>query len=226
MGKKLPPQNVASCLNAKLVRHCEQCGESITAYEFELHRGRGRFCSQPCVHANRLKIASQPARIAERFWRHVDKNGPVVRPELGPCWLWTASKKHTGYGEIKLPWKKEYAHRVAFFIEHGRWPEPQTLHHCDNRACVRASHLSEGSCADNMRDMAAKGRSGPRNHPERMRRGEGNSSAKLTDATVRAIRAAYPSATLTQIATQFGVHYSTVHDVVQRKTWRHVEDVA
>ena len=33
-----------------------------------------------------------PSTLEERFWRKVDKNGPIPehRPELGPCWVWTA----------------------------------------------------------------------------------------------------------------------------------------
>lgn len=38
--------------------------------------------------------------IEERFWAKVDKNGPMPegRPDLGPCWLWTAAKIHCPYG--------------------------------------------------------------------------------------------------------------------------------
>src|SRR5690348_8449196 len=36
----------------------------------------------------------------DRFWAKVDKNGPVpeYRPDLGPCWLWTASTRPSGHG--------------------------------------------------------------------------------------------------------------------------------
>jgi hypothetical protein len=44
---------------------------------------------------------------SERFWAKVDKNGPIpaYRPDLGPCWLWTASKRADGYGQA-LPNKE------------------------------------------------------------------------------------------------------------------------
>ena len=35
-------------------------------------------------------------------------------------------------------------HRIAFLLEHGRWPTPCALHHCDNRPCVRWAHLFRG----------------------------------------------------------------------------------
>lgn len=68
----------------------------------------------------------------------------------------------TGYGVITLDAGTELAHRVSFKIAEGRWPDPCALHHCDNRACVRRSHLFEGAKADNTADMVAKQRSTPR----------------------------------------------------------------
>jgi hypothetical protein len=98
--------------------------------------------------------------ITTRFWSKVDRNGPVY-PGRGRCWVWIASKDFNGYGQFGMggaagrPMK---AHRVAFFLEEGRWPEPFALHHCDNPSCVRRSHLFEGDQKDNMRDASAKGR--------------------------------------------------------------------
>ena len=34
----------------------------------------------------------------ERFWSRVDKNGPTVKEELGPCWLWKNKPLPSGYG--------------------------------------------------------------------------------------------------------------------------------
>ena len=68
-----------------------------------------------------------PLPLRVRFERHVDRNGPVPphKPELGPCWLWTASRlKDRQYGMLTDQGKGLLAHRVAFFLEHGRWPLP------------------------------------------------------------------------------------------------------
>jgi|SRR5580704_2479376 hypothetical protein len=100
-------------------------------------------------------------QLAERFWSKVDKNGPIPEhvPHLGNCWVWTASLVHRGYGAFALTHQKTVpAHRAAFFLHHGRWPEPCALHRCDNRACVRMDHLFEGTKGDNARDAIQKQR--------------------------------------------------------------------
>lgn len=45
------------------------------------------------------------ATLEERFWSKVDRNGPVPehRPDLGPCWLWTAYVDAHGYGVFSVP---------------------------------------------------------------------------------------------------------------------------
>jgi hypothetical protein len=75
----------------------------------------------------------------ERFWEKVNKRGPIPahRPELGPCWVWTAAKSR-GYGRFWLNGRFVKAHRFAFGpIPVGLEPD----HLCLNKACVRRSHM-------------------------------------------------------------------------------------
>lgn len=79
------------------------------------------------------------------------------------CWLWTGATTPFGHGTIWLGSSGEgrgYAHRVSWELAHGPIPvDVCVLHHCDTPACVRPEHLFLGTQADNMRDMASKGRS-------------------------------------------------------------------
>ena len=88
-------------------------------------------------------------RIVE-FWRKTK--------QVGECLEWTASGVN-GYGRVEWEGgKPQYAHRVAFYLGHGRWPALHVLHSCDNPACVRVDHLREGTQSENLKEAAAKGR--------------------------------------------------------------------
>jgi hypothetical protein len=171
------------------------------------------------------------AKDIERFFAKVDRNGPIPahRPELGPCHVWTASCKRFGHGQFSIRRKMRLAHRVAFLIAHGRWPEPCACHHCDNPACVNVSHLFEGSKSDNNVDALAKGRHvamrgdrhGRRTKPHQTARGERNGKSKLSDQDVRDIRANYALCRVSrnQLARRFGVSSSTVGKIVTGRAW-------
>lgn len=81
----------------------------------------------------------------QRFWPKVDKNGPVPehRPDLGPCWIWTASTAGVGYGQFWAgPGKSDKAHRFAYELLVGPIPEGLVPDHlCRVRACVNPAHL-------------------------------------------------------------------------------------
>lgn len=105
-----------------------------------------------------------PKRVTllERFFAKVDQDGPVPAhaPELGPCWVWTAGRTAAGYGEIRVGPLVMLAHRVAWWLAHGRLPDPgiEIAHRCDLTYCVRPSHLFAATHAENIQDAAAKGR--------------------------------------------------------------------
>lgn len=171
---------------------------------------------------------------ANRFFSKVNLHGPIPahRPELGPCHVWTAYRSKKGYGQVGFQGRVCIAHRVAFFIAHGRWPQPNACHHCDNRACVNPDHLFEGTNADNTADMDSKGRRvvirgtrhGRRTKPHRTARGERNGLAKLTEQDVRDIRANYAlcQVTMKDLGARYGVGKAAVHEIIHRRTWAHI----
>ncbi len=78
--------------------------------------------------------------VDERFWEKVDKNGPIpgIRPDLGPCWIWTANCANHGYGSFRLDGQTYSAPVLAHQLLVGPIPsghEPDHL--CRVRACVR-----------------------------------------------------------------------------------------
>ena len=76
------------------------------------------------------------------------------------CWLWMAAGGADGrYGRIGVNGNSRLAHRVAWELYRGPISgNEHVLHKCDVTICVNPDHLFLGSHADNMRDMAEKGR--------------------------------------------------------------------
>jgi hypothetical protein len=112
------------------------------------------------VKAVVVKASGAEGGWRERFWSKVNKRGPVIRPQLGACWIWTAATDNDGYGLFDTPVGKRGAHRVSLEEKLGRalGPDEIPLHKCDNPICVNPDHLEPGTHADNMRDMKEKRR--------------------------------------------------------------------
>jgi hypothetical protein len=114
-----------------------------------------------------------PHALAERFWAHVDKNGPMpanLPSDAGPCWLWTGRTRTGNYAGMhvqepgtpdapEIKGTKPATH-VSWFLTFGVWPERDMCHACDNPPCVNPGHLFDGSRADNLYDGRAKAAGG------------------------------------------------------------------
>ncbi len=151
----------------------------------------------------------------ERFWGKVQKSDG--------CWQWTGHQSQDGYGQFKEcidgVAKSVRAHRKAWELTNGAIPDGLlVLHHCDNRLCVRVDdHLFLGTNDDNMADLARKGRAA---------RGVRNVNAKLTEESVREIRALLSrGAKSPDVASRFGVSNGTIWFIAKGVTWRHVDGV-
>jgi hypothetical protein len=154
------------------------------------------------------------ANLSARFWNKVSRS-----PD--GCWEWTGYVEPGGYGRVALPFvqgRVERAHRVSWILANGQIDEGlYVLHHCDNRKCVRPSHLFLGTYADNNRDMRVKGRAAPVC-------GLKNPRARLTDAQVRGIRKERDERgeSYSVLGARYGITATHCCAIVKRAAWRHV----
>ncbi len=153
----------------------------------------------------------------QRFWEKVNKNviGPMPIKD-DPCWEWARKPERLGYGRFRYEGKGVLAHRMSWLLA-GRIIDAgqKILHRCDNRGCVKPSHLFAGTQADNIRDMTEKGR-------DRKATGERHWKAKLTSKDVEDIRQYYTSKQFNQVqlAAMYSVSQAQISYIVLRKSWR------
>lgn len=87
-----------------------------------------------------------------RFWRYMDRRGPVSR--LGTrCWVWTGYRhEDSGYGVFSLRTGSVKAHRFAYWNGVGRFNlQLQIDHKCRTTSCVRPDHLEPVTDSENQR---------------------------------------------------------------------------
>jgi hypothetical protein len=135
--------------------------------------------------------------------------------DMTGCWNWVGAKTPYGYGQLRFDRKVKYVHRCSYEIHCGPIPDGLFVcHHCDNRACINPTHLFLGTNADNTADRHAKGRDG-------RLFGADQNGAKLTEASVLAIRAAH-GITQGKLAEQYGVSQSMISCIRLGKNWTHI----
>jgi HNH endonuclease len=147
--------------------------------------------------------AITPEYVA-KFWATVN-----IQDDANACWDWIGIEgtdfDNNGYGL----WGYAKAHRIAWFLWHDQEFQPgrmEVMHTCDNRRCCNPHHLKLGTHAENMKDMAAKGRK--RTRP-----------ARIPFETVTAIRSSTMS--IANCMKQFGVSQSSVINIRKGRTRRY-----
>lgn len=154
-------------------------------------------------------VPRQKVTVLQRFMSYVAFGA-------SDCWFWYGSTDNLGYGRMKAL-DETKAHRLSWVLHNGPVPDGMhVLHSCDVRNCVNPAHLSLGTHAENMRDMAVKGRVVNADVT-----GEKNPMAKLNRELVAVIRARFAAGdTQRLIAETFGFSPMCINRVVRGISWK------
>ncbi|TAF00895.1 MAG: HNH endonuclease [Oscillatoriales cyanobacterium] len=108
------------------------------------------------------------------------------------------------------------ASRLMYEAHHGQIPEGMLVcHSCDNPTCVNPEHLFLGTHKDNTQDMLRKNREA---------RGDKLPQTKLTSEQVKEIKLLLAEGSLNngKIGKLFGVTSTTIWDIKNGITWKHI----
>jgi len=150
-------------------------------------------------------------------------NRYIVQIPFSECHYWIGGLgRQNGYGAFKIREKGNRTnnrqfkpHRLMYEFFKGPIGDKHVLHTCDNPCCVNPDHLFLGTHLDNMRDMAAKGRSWC---------GSKHKAAKLKPEEVLEIRKFYSEGghTTRSLGLKYKVDSKHIHNIVTGKKWKKV----
>lgn len=137
---------------------------------------------------------------------------------MSPCINSTYSVSLTApYPRVRVNDKKIAQSRVVYCSANGialaAIDDKVIRHECDNPRCLNPAHLLLGTQLDNVQDSVQRNRAirSP---------GAANGRAKLTDQSVREIRAS--SLLGIQLATKYGVSSTVISQIKSGKLWSSV----
>lgn len=171
------------------------------------------------AHYHRLRRHGDPLMgkamvgAAAKFFEDV-----VLSYEGEDCLIWPFWKSHSGYGMMDVGTVKVVVSRAVLERTDGTPPSPQhhAAHLCGkgHLGCVAKKHLKWKTPTENNADKKVHGTD---------TKGQRNPMCKLTEDKVRQIKALRGSITQTEIASQFGVSFGHVSDILKGERWGWLE---
>ena len=128
---------------------------------------------------------------------------------MNDCIEWQGNRHDKGYGRQWSAELNRYERATHIVLRDEGIDVPSgmcVMHTCDNPPCVNPDHLQIGTHADNMADMAKKGRGTP----------------KITAADVIEIREHSHAFPQQEVADYYGITRAAVYKIVTHKTWSHL----
>lgn len=154
-------------------------------------------------HNNGFKKGNQPWNKKEITWE-VNENG---------CWICTSHKTNKGYPMLS---DNRILSRVIYEKNKGKIPKGMLVcHECDTPSCINPSHLFLGTNIYNMKDKCSK---------DRQSKGEKIKTSKLTEREVNEIKYGCHEKSHREIAEAYKVSPTTITNIKNNKSWKHVKE--
>jgi len=155
--------------------------------------------------------------MVDQPWARYIEKVHVGGPE--DCHLWIAATNIHGYGIFRHQGQMRLSHRWMFqWVNRISLPRHVLVRHdCDTPACQNIRHLRLGTQADNMRDMAERGRA-----PSHV--GVSNPRTGLTEE--QAVQIFLDQSPTVDIAQRYGLCRQSVRNIKRGLTWAQVTGVS
>jgi len=145
----------------------------------------------------------------------------MSRLKLNPinhaCIEYHGWRNRKGYGRMKAKGRSMYTHRLAYELFSGEklGNDDVVMHRCDNPRCCNPMHLVKGTILENNADRLAKGHY----HIN------GRTYRRSTVEEILKIKLALKLGTMskTEICNVFNLHWQTLKDIENGKTWKRVQ---
>lgn len=216
MSRHKKPREIISC------KTCTKEFESKRPYR------KGVYCSKKCVRYGGSKESLGHMK-GKGFWQISTEDQKlerikqlfeniVIKLGFDKCWGWKNRLLSVGYTSIYAgPRKYILGHRASWIIHNGIIPDGLfVLHKCDNPICTNPDHLFLGTNTDNVKDCIKKGRKNPSF-------GENHYNVRLSSDQVKEIKIMTKEGySQSQLGNKFNVSPSTIQNIVDGKTWKHI----
>lgn len=153
---------------------------------------------------------SRPKHIKETAFEFLARTISEHNSDRCLIWPFYCDPRH-GYGILNTPFTKnvQKAHRVAYLLTYGEWPEPLGRHMCNNPPCYNPRHIVPGTDADNAADCVRAGRH------YGFPRGAANPATKVNAELAALIQQKCLTLSRKAAAKQLGISHTTVLRVLR-----------
>ena len=174
----------------------------------ENHRKRRK------INKDRVFTKEENDGVVEKLFNNMEEKYMSKDPEIKTkCHIWTgkiSGKEEKEYGYMNYKGKNNYVHIFACEAKYGRNREKHEVvrHLCGQSLCCNQDHLSFGTRGENAIDKLKTEHNG----------------VKLDTEKVKTILKRYmgDEKNIKLLANEYDVAYTTMKDVVYRKSWKHV----